>query len=123
MVSLVADRRSTALGWAEEVNCSMVVTVSITLDPGSLLVWAFVGLVAGFLASKVMIGHGMGLLTDIVVGIAGALVAGFLAKQLGISFNVPDHPIVSEIIIAFVGAMLLLFVLRLLGLGRHRRLR
>ena len=52
----------------------MVALVSVTLDPGSILVWALIGLVAGFLASRVMTGHGMGLLGDIVVGVVGAIV-------------------------------------------------
>ena len=39
----------------------MVALVSVTLDPESILVWALIGLIAGFLASRVMIGHGLGL--------------------------------------------------------------
>ena len=39
----------------------MIALVSVTLDPGSILIWALIGLVAGFLASKVMTGHGKGI--------------------------------------------------------------
>ena len=46
----------------------MLALVSVTLDPGSILVWALIGLIAGFLASKVMTGHGKGIVADIVIG-------------------------------------------------------
>jgi uncharacterized membrane protein YeaQ/YmgE (transglycosylase-associated protein family) len=101
----------------------MVAIVTIALDPYTVLLWAFIGLVAGFLASKVVLGHGTGMLTDIAIGIVGAFAGGLLANQLGVTLSVPDHPIVSQILVAFFGATLLLLVLRLLGLGRHGRLR
>jgi uncharacterized membrane protein YeaQ/YmgE (transglycosylase-associated protein family) len=93
--------------------------VTVAFDPSAIVIWAFIGLVAGFLASKVMMGHGMGLFADIAVGIVGALAGGLLAGALGVSFTVPGHPIVSEIVIAFLGAIVLLLILRLLGLGRR----
>ena len=95
--------------------------VTITLDPLTLLTWAFVGLVAGFLASRVMLGHGMGILADIVVGVVGAIGAGLLAGAAGITVRVPGHPIISEIVIGFVGAVILLAMLRVFGMGRRRR--
>jgi uncharacterized membrane protein YeaQ/YmgE (transglycosylase-associated protein family) len=94
--------------------------MTITLDLYSIVVWAFIGLVAGFLASKVMLGHGMGLLADIAVGVVGALAGGFLAHALGVTLNVPGHPVISQIIIAFLGASILLLLLRVFGVGRHR---
>jgi uncharacterized membrane protein YeaQ/YmgE (transglycosylase-associated protein family) len=54
----------------------MLALVSVTLDPGSILVWALIGLIAGFLASKVMTGRGKGIVADIVIGVIGAF-AGF----------------------------------------------
>ena len=99
----------------------MVALVSVTLDPGSILVWALIGLVAGFLASRVMLGHGMGLLGDIVVGIAGAIAGGFLARYLGVTTAATSHSIVAEVIIAFLGAVILLAILRLAGVGKRRR--
>lgn len=96
-------------------------TLSFQFDGVTLLVWAAVGLVAGFLASRVMLGHGMGLVGDLVVGIVGAFIGGYLARLLGVSVTVTGLPIVSQIIIAFVGAFLLLLLLRLFGLGRSRR--
>jgi uncharacterized membrane protein YeaQ/YmgE (transglycosylase-associated protein family) len=100
------------------------VAIVITVDLQSILVWLFVGLVAGFLASKVVIGHGMGLLADIVVGILGAIAATLLFDVLNISFDVSGHPIISEIIIALLGSIILLGILRVFsGAGRGRRIR
>jgi uncharacterized membrane protein YeaQ/YmgE (transglycosylase-associated protein family) len=100
----------------------MVALVSVTLDPGSILVWALIGLVAGFLASRVMLGHGMGLLGDIVVGIVGAIAGGFLARYLGVTTAATSHSIVADVIIAFLGAVILLAVLRVVGVGKRRRM-
>jgi uncharacterized membrane protein YeaQ/YmgE (transglycosylase-associated protein family) len=100
----------------------MVALVSVTLDPGSILVWALIGLVAGFLASRVMTGHGMGLLGDIVVGVIGAIVGGFLARYLGVTTAATSHSIVAEVIIAFLGAVILLAILRVVGVGKRRRM-
>jgi uncharacterized membrane protein YeaQ/YmgE (transglycosylase-associated protein family) len=100
----------------------MIALVSVTLDPGSILIWALIGLVAGFLASKVMTGHGKGVVMDIVVGVIGAIVGGFLARYFGVTTSAASHSIVIEIIIAFVGAIILLAVLRLAGVGKRRRI-
>ncbi|MBV8527698.1 MAG: GlsB/YeaQ/YmgE family stress response membrane protein [Candidatus Dormibacteraeota bacterium] len=97
-----------------------VADITIVLDPYSIVVWIAVGLVAGLVASRVMLGHGLGLMLDVVVGIAGAVVGGFLAAFFGVTVTVPGHPIVTEIIVAFVGAILLLMVVRVLGIGRRR---
>lgn len=96
--------------------------VTINLDINTILVWLLVGLIAGFLASRVMLGHGMGIMADVAVGIIGAIAGGFLAAVLGITLNVPGHPIITQIVVAFLGAIILLLVLRLLGVGRRRRL-
>lgn len=99
----------------------MLALVSVTLDPGSLLVWALIGLIAGFLASKVMTGHGKGIVTDIVVGVIGAIAGGFLARYLGVTTAATSHSIIVEIVIAFAGAVILLAILRVAGFGRRRR--
>ena len=105
----------------EEVSETMNLgVVTINVDPYTILVWAFIGLVAGYLASKVMLGHGMGLLADVAIGVVGAFAGGILARALGVSFTVPGHPIVSEIVLAFLGAIVLLLIVRMLGVGRHR---
>jgi len=99
----------------------MLALVSVTFDLGSLLVWALIGLIAGFLASKVMTGRGKGIVTDIVIGIIGALAGGFLARYFGITTSITSHSIIVEIVIAFAGAVILLAVLRMAGFGKRRR--
>jgi uncharacterized membrane protein YeaQ/YmgE (transglycosylase-associated protein family) len=77
----------------------------------TILIWAFVGLVAGFLASKVVRGGGMGVLGDIVVGIVGAFLGGFMFRALRI--HLPIAGIAGAIVVAFIGAVVLLVLLRL----------
>ena len=81
-----------------------------------LLTWLIVGLIAGVLASLVM--GGVGLIGDIVVGIVGAFVGGWLFRQLGVT--TPFSGLAGTIFTAFVGAVVLLFVLRLVTRGRRR---
>lgn len=82
-----------------------------------LLTWLIVGLVAGVLASLVMGGTGYGLLGDIIIGIVGAFIGGWLFRQLGVSS--PMGGLAGVIFTAFIGAVVLLFILRLIrGRGR-----
>lgn len=74
------------------------------------IVWIIVGGLAGFLAGKVVRGKGLGLLWDVVVGILGAFVGGWLAALAGISVG----NLVMEFLVAFVGAVILLAVFRAL---------
>ncbi len=83
----------------------------------NIVIYLVVGLIAGFLASRVIFGKGRGWLMDIVIGIVGAIIGGWLAGQLHISVNVGPS-IVNQIIIAFVGAVILLLIWRLLFHGR-----
>ena len=76
-----------------------------------------VGLVAGFLASRVVTGKGRGLVWDIVIGILGAFIGGWLAGLLHISIG---YGILGQIIIAFAGAVVLLLPFRLV-FGRKKR--
>ena len=80
----------------------------------SLLVILFVGLIAGWLAGKIVRGTGFGIIGDILVGIAGAFVASFLFPRLGIHIGVG---LVSEIIYSAIGAIVLLLIVRLLRGG------
>jgi len=74
------------------------------------LVWLLVvGLVAGWLAGKIMRGGGFGLVGDIVVGILGAIVGGWIFGMLGIAAG----GLIGSIIAAVIGAMLLLYLVRL----------
>jgi uncharacterized membrane protein YeaQ/YmgE (transglycosylase-associated protein family) len=76
-----------------------------------LLAWIVVGLVAGVLASLVM-GGGYGIIGDIVIGIVGAFLGGWLFSALGVSS--PFGGMGGQIFVAFVGAVVLLFLLRLI---------
>jgi uncharacterized membrane protein YeaQ/YmgE (transglycosylase-associated protein family) len=94
----------------------MVISVdgsTINLDLDTILLWLLVGLVAGFLASRVALGHGLGLFGDIIVGILGAFIGGFLAGVFRINVQIIGHPIISEMIVAFAGAVILLLIVRL----------
>jgi len=66
----------------------------------SIVIIVLVGLIAGFAASRVVAGHGYGLIGDIVVGILGALLGFFIAGALGIVMA----GLLAEIVVAFIGA-------------------
>jgi uncharacterized membrane protein YeaQ/YmgE (transglycosylase-associated protein family) len=83
----------------------------------TLLLWVVIGLIAGWLASAV-VGGGYGLVGDIVVGVVGAFVGGLIFGQLNIT--VPFTGIAGTIFVAFVGAIALLLLLRLVARGRQR---
>jgi uncharacterized membrane protein YeaQ/YmgE (transglycosylase-associated protein family) len=82
----------------------------------NILTWIVIGLIAGWLAGKVMKG-GFGLIGDLIVGVIGALLGGYLAGTL---LNVPD-PIswfnLETLVVAFLGAVLVIFILRLRRVG------
>jgi len=84
------------------------------LSNESLLVILFVGLVAGWLAGKIVRGTGFGIIGDILVGIAGALLASFLFPKLGIRLGTG---MLSEILYSAIGAIILLLIV---GLIRNR---
>ena len=84
-----------------------------------ILTWLIVGLVAGVLASVVMGGTGYGIIGDIIIGIIGAFVGGWIFSKLGVS--TPFEGLPGTIFVAFVGAVVLLFVLRLIRSAGTRR--
>jgi uncharacterized membrane protein YeaQ/YmgE (transglycosylase-associated protein family) len=89
----------------------------LNVDLVNIVEFIIVGGIAGFLASKVLSGHGMGLIWDIVVGILGAFVGGWLAGLMGIAVT----NILVQVIVAFVGALILLFLFRMItSRGRAR---
>ena len=84
----------------------------------SLLVILLVGLVAGWLAGKIVQGTGFGIVGDIIIGIAGAFIATWLLPRLGIDVGVG---MIASIISATIGAMVLLLAVRLVrGAGSGR---
>jgi uncharacterized membrane protein YeaQ/YmgE (transglycosylase-associated protein family) len=73
------------------------------------IIWfLLIGLCAGWLAGKVVKGGGFGLVGDLIVGVIGALIGGFLFGQLGIS----QGGLIGELLAATVGAIILLLILR-----------
>jgi uncharacterized membrane protein YeaQ/YmgE (transglycosylase-associated protein family) len=84
------------------------------LSNQSLLIIIIVGIIAGWLAGRVMEGGGFGLIGDLLVGLVGAFIGDWLLPRLGI---------VAQILNAFIGAVVLLLILRLVGGGWGRRRR
>jgi uncharacterized membrane protein YeaQ/YmgE (transglycosylase-associated protein family) len=91
---------------------------NLNLNPGGgLLVWVIVGLVAGFLASRFVKGGGYGLIGDLIVGLLGAVIGGFLIGY----FVQGSVGLLGTIVVAFIGAVILLFIVRSVGGRRARR--
>ena len=74
----------------------------------SILAWLVVGLIAGFLASKVINKTGAGLVMDIVLGVVGAVVGGFIFNFFG--HSAPTGINIYSIFVAFVGAVVVLWI-------------
>ena len=87
------------------------------LSNQSLLVILIVGIVAGWLAGRVMAGGGFGLIGDLIVGLLGAFIGDWLLPQLGIQLGTG---IIALILNAFIGAVVLLLILRLVSGGGFR---
>jgi len=83
------------------------------------LTWLLVGLIAGVLASVLMGGIGYGIIGDIIVGIVGAFLGGWLFSQMG--WTAPFGGLAGVIFVAFIGAVLLLFIIGIIGRGAGRR--
>jgi uncharacterized membrane protein YeaQ/YmgE (transglycosylase-associated protein family) len=85
----------------------------IALNPGGLLSWIIVGLIAGAIAGRLVRGRGLGCLLDIVVGVVGAFIGGFLVSLFvspGTTFG-----FFGSLLVAILGAVVLLAFIRLLG--------
>ena len=78
----------------------------------TVFIWIAIGLVAGWLASRVA-GGGYGVVGDIVLGIVGAFLGGFIFRALHL--RAPFSGVASTIFVAFVGAVVLLLLMRLVG--------
>jgi uncharacterized membrane protein YeaQ/YmgE (transglycosylase-associated protein family) len=76
-----------------------------------LIWWILVGLIAGWLAGKVMKGSGFGVAMDIVVGIVGAIIGGWIFGRLG---GFPFGAMPGTIVVAFAGAVIFLWLVRLI---------
>jgi len=78
-----------------------------------LIIFLLIGAIAGWLAGLIVRGFGFGLLGNIVVGIIGAFLAGWLLPALGVGFSV-GSPIVTSIVYAVIGAVVLLVIIGLI---------
>jgi uncharacterized membrane protein YeaQ/YmgE (transglycosylase-associated protein family) len=97
----------------------LFVISGITFGLTDLLSWLFVGLLAGFFASIVVRGRGYGCFLDIVIGLIGAFIGGFLASFLGITGTFHFW---GTLLIAFLGACILVAILKAISgnTGRSR---
>jgi uncharacterized membrane protein YeaQ/YmgE (transglycosylase-associated protein family) len=85
----------------------------------TFLLWMAIGAIAGFLASAI-VGGGYGLIGDIIIGVVGAFVGGWLFRALG--WHAPFTGMAGTVVIAFIGALVLLLILRVLRVGTARRI-
>ncbi len=87
-----------------------------------IVAWIVIGLIAGWLAGLATKGSGFGLIGDVILGVVGALLGGFLASSL---FGVAD-PIsgfnLTTIIVAFIGAVIVVVIVGALNSGRRHAL-
>ena len=88
----------------------------VNLDPGGVFAWVIVGLIAGFLAGRVMQGGGYGLVGDLVVGLVGAVIGGVLSGM----FITGTYGFAGSILVAFLGACLLIWAVRQIAPARAR---
>jgi uncharacterized membrane protein YeaQ/YmgE (transglycosylase-associated protein family) len=79
-----------------------------------IIAWIVIGVIAGWLTGKIMKGSGYGFFMDIVVGLVGALVGGFLSSEIGLG-GVGEHGLIVSIAIAVVGAVILTWIVRLIS--------
>lgn len=85
----------------------------------SILAWIVLGLIAGWLAGQVMKGGGYGLIGDLVLGIIGAIVGGFLTGVL-LGRDMVNGFNIESIVVAFIGAVILVAASRAFNRGTAR---
>jgi uncharacterized membrane protein YeaQ/YmgE (transglycosylase-associated protein family) len=86
-----------------------------------IIAWIIIGAIAGWLTGKIMKGSGFGFLMDMVVGIVGALIGGFLSSHLGLG-GIGQHGLIMSIVIAVIGAIILTLIIRLISGNRKANL-
>jgi len=80
--------------------------------------WLIIGALAGWIASMIMGRGGYGLIGDIIVGLIGAVVGGFIVGLFSPDFNMNGNSWWVSLIVAVVGAIILIFIVRALTRGR-----
>jgi len=83
------------------------------MDVQALIVFLIIGAVAGWIAGVLVKGYGLGLVGNIVVGIIGSFVAGWLLPKVGVK-SIVKNPIADQIIFAVIGAVILLVIIGLI---------
>jgi uncharacterized membrane protein YeaQ/YmgE (transglycosylase-associated protein family) len=86
-----------------------------------LIAWIIIGLIAGWLTGKLMKGSGFGFLMDMIVGLIGALIGGFISAHMGLG-GVGQHGLLMSILIAVLGAVILTWIVRLITGNRRANL-
>ena len=86
-----------------------------------IIAWIVIGVIAGWLTGKLMKGSGYGFFIDMIVGLVGAVIGGFIASHLGIAPPGQQGLIVS-IIIAVIGAVILTWIVRVISGNRSANL-
>lgn len=86
-----------------------------------IIAWIIIGIIAGWITGKLMKGSGFGAIMDMIVGLVGALIGGFISSRLGMG-GVGDHGLVMSIVIAVVGAVILTLLVRLVTGSRSTNL-
>lgn len=81
--------------------------------------WIIVGIIAGWLTGKIMSGGGYGIFMDMVIGLIGALIGGFIMRAAGFAGS---GGIVYTILVAIGGAIILTLLLRLITRGRVQQI-
>ena len=90
------------------------------MDGHHLIVWIVIGLIAGFLAARLVEGRGLGCLMNTVVGLVGAIIGGVVIDHVATTSN-DSLGFLGSVVVSFVGACIFLGVLRLLGIGGPNR--
>lgn len=86
-----------------------------------IIAWIIIGIVAGWLTGKIMKGSGFGVFADMIIGLIGAMIGGFISYHLGLG-GVREHGLIMSIIIAVIGAVILTWILRLISGNRSAEL-
>jgi uncharacterized membrane protein YeaQ/YmgE (transglycosylase-associated protein family) len=92
----------------------------LTLDPGGIVLWILASLLAGWLAGKLVRGHGYGCLGDVLLGLTGSIVGLVVLSLLPLPIS-GTLAFWGTVVVAFFGALILAALGRLIGGGRRRR--
>lgn len=82
------------------------------LEPGSLAAWVVLGLIAGWLAGQITRGHGFGCIGNVVVGLVGTIIGGFIFSAVG--FHGPAG-FLGSLVVAVIGAATLITLVNLIA--------